>query len=66
MSLIYGYQFHQNIHSDMKLSKLGDVSIIRRGEIITQKESIPGTVKVVSAGQTFSYMHNVWNRKKIQ
>lgn len=44
--------------------KLGDVCDVRRGTSITEKKAIAGNVPVVAGGLTFSYTHNVANRKE--
>ena len=44
--------------------KLGDVTEIRKGTSITQKDAQKGKIKVVAGGIDFAYFHNISNRPK--
>lgn len=52
------------IHSKWALSKLGEIAEIKKGKSITQKDVLPGTIKVVAGGLDFAYLHNQANRPK--
>ena len=42
--------------------KFGDVLEFRRGQTITEKDSIPGEYPVIAGGQKPAYYHNAYNR----
>lgn len=42
--------------------RLGDVCLVRKGTIITEKQSSPGQVPVVAGGTKPAYFHNASNR----
>ena len=42
--------------------RLGDVAEIRKGQLITEKNAIPGSVPVIAGGKKPSYFHNRPNR----
>jgi len=44
--------------------KLGDVTDIQKGKVITLEDTIKGTIKVVAGGLDFAYYHNQSNRPK--
>lgn len=45
-----------------KVTTLGDVVEVRKGESITKDSSVPGPVPVIAGGRTPSHYHNVANR----
>lgn len=47
---------------EWELRKLGDVVEIRKGELITENHSIPGSIPVVAGGKKPAYFHNKPNR----
>ena len=53
-----------SIHSNWPISKLGEIAEIKKGKSITQKDVLPGTIKVVAGGLNFAYLHNQANRPK--
>ncbi len=52
------------IKSKWKLVKIGEIAEVKKGKIITEKESKQGNIKVVSGGIDFAYYHNIPNRPK--
>ena len=46
------------------VKSLRDISYISRGSIITEAQTKPGEIKVVSAAVSFSYYHDTANRKE--
>ena len=47
----------------VKYFKFGDVLDFRRGQTITEKDSIPGEYPVIAGGQKPAYYHNTYNRE---
>ena len=43
--------------------KLGEVCLVKRGTTITEKNASSGMFPVVAGGMTYSYTHNIANRK---
>lgn len=43
--------------------KLGEVCVVKRGTTITEKNASSGMFPVVAGGMTYSYTHNIANRK---
>jgi len=50
------------INSKWPLFKLGEIAEIKKGKSITQKDVLPGTIKVVAGGIDFAYLHSQSNR----
>lgn len=45
-----------------EVKRLGDVVEIKKGELITEKNAIPGNIPVIAGGKKPSYFHNRANR----
>jgi type I restriction enzyme S subunit len=60
-------QTNQKNHRSDKweVKKLGEVADISKGQLITEKTSVPDGVPVIGGGMTFSYYHNKPNREGI-
>ena len=60
--MVYNEQLKREIPKGWEVKPLGENHEIRRGSIITEKETRVGNVKVVAAGVTHSYYHDESNR----
>lgn len=52
----------QIIQSKWSIHPLGSIALIKKGQSITEKNSIKGKIKVVAGGMDFAYYHNKGNR----
>lgn len=48
---------------EWEIKKLGEIAVIKKGQLITEKTVIKGNVPVVAGGKTPAYYHNESNRK---
>jgi type I restriction enzyme S subunit len=60
--MVYNEVLKREIPKGWEVMSLGETLDITRGDIITEKETEPGDIKVVAAGVTFSYLHSTPNR----
>jgi len=60
----YNEQLKRKIPKGWQVKPLREILDISRGSIITEKGTIPGNIKVVAAGVTYSYLHAEANRPK--
>jgi type I restriction enzyme S subunit len=60
--LLTGHKRLPGFHGEWEVKWLGDVVEIRKGELITEKDAIPGNIPVIAGGKKPSYFHNRANR----
>lgn len=62
--MVYNETLKREIPEGWEVKKLGEYSIVKKGQLITKKEVITtGEFKVVSGGLDFAYYHNIYNRE---
>lgn len=47
---------------EWEIKRLGDIAVIRRGQLITEKTAVAGSVPVIAGGKQSAYFHNRANR----
>jgi len=62
--MVYNQELKREIPKGWEVKKLGDYAEIKRGDLITEKETLEGKIKVVAAGINYSYLHSKSNREK--
>lgn len=62
--MIYSKEFKRDIPEGWVVKKLGDYAEIKRGDLITARETLEGKIKVVAAGINYSYLHSKSNREE--
>jgi len=62
--MVYNQELKREIPKGWEVKKLGDYAEIKRGDLITAKETLEGKIKVVAAGINYSYLHSKSNREK--
>ncbi|NCO02195.1 MAG: restriction endonuclease subunit S [Epsilonproteobacteria bacterium] len=62
--MVYNEELKREIPEGWEVKKLGKYAEIKRGDLITEKETLEGNVKVVAAGINYSYLHSKYNREK--
>lgn len=62
--MVYNQELKREIPDEWEVKKLGDYAEIKRGDLITAKETLEGNIKVVAAGINYSYLHSKSNREK--
>ena len=62
--MIYSKEFKKDIPEGWVVKKLGDYAEIKRGDLITARETLEGKIKVVAAGINYSYLHSKSNREE--
>ena len=62
--MVYNQELKREIPDGWEVKKLGDYAEIKRGDLITAKETLEGNIKVVAAGINYSYLHSKSNREK--
>lgn len=62
--MVYNAELKRKIPEGWEVKKLGEYAEVKKGELITEKDTVIGNIKVVAAGVVFSYFHNAPNRKK--
>jgi len=62
--MVYNEEIKREIPEGWEVKKLGKYAEIKRGDLITEKETLEGNVKVVAAGINYSYLHSKYNREK--
>ena len=62
--MVWNETLKREIPEGWRLTKTNIFASIQRGAVITEKESIPGEIKVIAAGLDFAYYHNQSNRSK--
>jgi type I restriction enzyme, S subunit len=60
--LLTGQKRLPGFHGEWEVKRLGDLIEIRKGELITEKDAIPGNIPVIAGGKKPSYFHNRANR----
>jgi len=50
------------IPEDWEVKRLGDIALIKKGELITRANIVPGLIPVVAGGKQPAYFHNQANR----
>jgi type I restriction enzyme S subunit len=60
--LLTGQKRLPGFHGEWEVKRLGDVIEIRKGQLITEKDAIPGAVPVIAGGKKPAYFHNKPNR----
>ncbi|MDD4111343.1 MAG: restriction endonuclease subunit S, partial [Clostridia bacterium] len=61
--LLTGNKRLKGFSDKWEVKKLGDISIIKKGESITKKDVTDGSVPVIAGGQQPAYYHNKSNRE---
>ncbi|XWY21928.1 restriction endonuclease subunit S [Bisgaard Taxon 45] len=60
--MVYNPELKREVPKGWEVKKLGEISSIKKGTLITEKlANTSGCIKVVSAGLDFSYFHDVAN-----
>ena len=62
--MVYNKDLKREIPERWEVKKLGDYAEIKRGDLITARETLEGKIKVVAAGINYSYLHSKSNREK--
>jgi type I restriction enzyme S subunit len=62
--MVWNENLQANIPKNWIDSTFGEYAEVKKGDLITARDSANGEVKVVAAGIDFSYMHSVANRPK--
>ena len=62
--MVYNQELKREIPDGWEVKKLGDYAEIKRGDLITAKETLEGNIKVVAAGINYSYLHSKSNREE--
>ena len=60
--MVYNETLKREIPAGWEVKLLKDIIEIKRGITITEKQTTSGTIKVVAAGVTYSYLHGESNR----
>ena len=60
--MVYNEILKREIPAGWEVKLLKDIIEIKRGITITEKQTTSGTIKVVAAGVTYSYLHGESNR----
>ena len=60
--MVWNETLKREIPADWEVKLLKDIIEIKRGITITEKQTTSGTIKVVAAGLTYSYLHGESNR----
>lgn len=60
--MVYSEVLKRDIPAGWEVKKLEEIAEIKRGTIITEKNTCEGKIKVVASGLNFSYYHNQSNR----
>ena len=60
--LLTGLKRLPGFHGEWEVKRLGDVVEIIKGELITEKDAIPGNIPVIAGGKKPAYFHNRANR----
>jgi len=60
--MVYNEQLKREIPIGWKVRPFEDIYDVRKGSLITEKEALAGTIKVVAAGLSYSYLHSESNR----
>lgn len=62
--MVYNEKLKREIPLNWEVEIIGNYAEVKRGELITEKESQKGDIKVVAAGINYAYLHNNFNRKE--
>ena len=63
--MVYNTELKREIPEGWKVKTLGEFAEIKRGKLVTEKTAnLSGSIKVVSAGIDYSYLHDESNREK--
>ena len=62
--LLTGKRRLEGFSGEWETKELEKITTIRKGELITEKTRIDGSIPVIGGGKTSSYSHNSANRKK--
>lgn len=62
--MVYNKELKREVPNGWEVKKLGEYAEIKRGNLITQKDTLDGNIKVIAAGINFSYLHSKYNREK--
>lgn len=62
--MVYNKELKRDIPEGWVVKKLGDYAEIKRGDLITARETLEGKIKVVAAGINYSYLHSKSNREE--
>jgi type I restriction enzyme S subunit len=62
--MVYSKELKREIPEGWIAKTIGNYAEVKRGDLITEKESEEGNIKVVAAGINYSYLHSKSNRKE--
>ncbi len=62
--MVYNEELKREIPEGWEVKSLGKYAEIKRGDLITEKDTLEGHIKVVAAGINYSYLHSKFNREK--
>lgn len=62
--MVYNEVLKREIPEGWEVKKLGEYAEVKKGNLITEKDSKSGNIKVVAAGVDFSYLTDTPNRNK--
>lgn len=60
--MVYNEILKREMPEGWEVKSLENMAIVEKGELITEKIAIPGNIKVIAGGVSFSYTHNDYNR----
>lgn len=61
--LLTGKKRLPGFSGEWEVKRLGEVTTVKKGEMITKNDTIPGNIPVIAGGKTVSYYHSKANRK---
>jgi len=60
--LLTGKKRLPGFSGEWETKKIGEIAVIKKGQLITEKTCIPGNIPVIAGGKEPAYYHNVANR----
>ena len=62
--MVWNEKLKREIPEDWEVKSIDEYAVVKKGELITAKDSEVGEIKVVAAGISYSYKHSKANREK--
>lgn len=62
--MVWNEELKREVPDSWATTTIGEYAEVKKGDLITAKDSKEGNVKVVAAGVSFSYKHSEYNRNK--
>lgn len=60
--MVWNEELKREIPKGWEVKKIGEYADVKKGDLITAKNTKDGDIKVVAAGVSYSYKHNEYNR----